>query len=100
MININDDAELAYQESMDFLKRYYGMGHLTREKLESWFSYGPPAAVAEKIRSFLEAGCTMPILRFTSIDQAGQIERFVRDVAPALRATISKAGSTVASAAS
>ena len=42
-----------------------------------------PAAVIDKIETFLEAGCTTPILRFTSPDQRGQLERFLTDVAPA-----------------
>ena len=37
----------------------------------------------DKIETFLDAGCTTPILRFTSPDQHGQLDRFLTDVAPA-----------------
>jgi alkanesulfonate monooxygenase SsuD/methylene tetrahydromethanopterin reductase-like flavin-dependent oxidoreductase (luciferase family) len=83
MVNINADAEHARRESVEFLDRYYGAGHVTAEKLESWLAFGPPEAVVEKIATFVKAGCTTPVLRFTSPDQLGQLERCVNEVMPA-----------------
>ena len=83
MVNINDDESLAYQESLDFLNQYYGEGVISVEKLKSWLAYGPPSAVIEKIASFIEAGCTTPVLRFTSWDQLQQLEKCINDVMPA-----------------
>jgi hypothetical protein len=85
MVNINDDAERARRESVEFLDRYYGEGAVSTEKLESWLAYGPPSAVIDRIGQFLEAGCTTPVLRFTSFDQRGQLDRCLRDVLPAYR---------------
>ncbi len=47
-------------------------------------AFGSPAAVAEKIAVFLDAGCTTPILRFVSPDQRGQLESCLAEVLPAL----------------
>ena len=83
MVNINDDAERARRESVNFLDQYYGAGAITSERLESWLAFGPPAAVIDTIAKFLDAGCTTPVLRFTSPDQLGQLERCIADVLPA-----------------
>ena len=40
--------------------------------------------MVDKIATFLEAGCTTPILRFTSPDQRGQLDQFLAEAAPAL----------------
>lgn len=85
MVNINDDAAVAHRESVAFLERYYGKGGVSEEKLAAWLAYGSPAAVIAKIGEFIEAGCTTPVLRFTSPDQAGQLERCIADVLPALQ---------------
>lgn len=84
MVNISDNAAAAYRESVDFLDRYYGVGAVSSEFLESWLAFGPPEAVAEKIAAFIEAGCTTPILRFTSPHQLDQLERCIAEVMPAL----------------
>jgi alkanesulfonate monooxygenase SsuD/methylene tetrahydromethanopterin reductase-like flavin-dependent oxidoreductase (luciferase family) len=83
MVNINDDAAFAHVESVTFLERYYGKGAVTEEKLASWLAFGSPEAVIDKIEQFVEAGCTTVVLRFTSPDQRGQIERCIAEVLPA-----------------
>lgn len=85
MVNINDDAKRAYEESVAFLSHYYGEGTISREYLEHWLAFGSPAAVIEKIQTFVEAGFTTPVLRFTSPDQRGQLERCVTEVLPAFQ---------------
>lgn len=82
MVNINDDRSAAFEEAVKFLHTYYSPA-MTREYIESWLACGPPAAVVEKIRAYVEAGCTMPILRFASWDQKGQLARALADVMPA-----------------
>lgn len=84
MVNINDDAGQAFQDSVQFLAHYYSQV-FTAEELKNWLAFGSPSAVAEKINTFIEAGFTTPVLRFTSLDQRGQLERCVRDVLPAFR---------------
>lgn len=84
MMNINDDADAAFHESGDFLDHYYGAGRFKSDDVRrSWLAFGPPDRVVEKINAFLDAGCTTPVVRFTALDQVGQLERFLRDVAPA-----------------
>ena len=85
MVNINDDADAATREAVEFLDHYYGAGHVSPEKLESWLAFGSPAAVVDKIAAFVEAGCTTPVLRFASPDQRGQLERCVTEVLPAFQ---------------
>jgi alkanesulfonate monooxygenase SsuD/methylene tetrahydromethanopterin reductase-like flavin-dependent oxidoreductase (luciferase family) len=87
MVNINDDPDAAYRESVEFLDKYYGAGSVSSEFLESWLAFGPPEAVAAKIAAFIEAGCSTPILRFTSPAQLEQIERCIAEVMPALGLT-------------
>ena len=82
MVNINDDRNAAFEESVKFLHTYYSPA-MTREYVESWLAYGPPAAMIEKIRAYVEAGCTTPIVRFASWDQQGQLARALADVMPA-----------------
>lgn len=84
MVNIDDNSSKARRQSVEFLSHYYGEGFVSEEKLASWLAFGSPAAVIDKIQQFLEAGCTTPILRFTSPDQRGQLERCLSDVMPSL----------------
>jgi alkanesulfonate monooxygenase SsuD/methylene tetrahydromethanopterin reductase-like flavin-dependent oxidoreductase (luciferase family) len=84
MVNINDDRQAAFEEAVKFLHTYYSPA-MTREYIEDWLAYGPPGAVVEKIRAYVEAGCTTPILRFASWDQKGQLTRALADVLPAAR---------------
>ncbi len=83
MVNINGDRAAAFEESVKFLHRYYSPA-MTREYIEGWLACGPPAAVVAKIRAYVDAGCTTPILRFASWDQKGQLARALAEVLPAL----------------
>ena len=82
MVNINDDRNAALEESVKFLQTYYSPA-MTREYIADWLAYGPPSAVVDKIRAYVEAGCTTPILRFASWDQKGQLTRALAEVMPA-----------------
>ena len=91
MVNINDDPQRARREAADFLDNYYsvaGEGPISDDFLKNWLAYGPPEAVIEKINTFIEAGYTTPILRFTSLDQLGQLERCINEVLPAFRGRV------------
>jgi alkanesulfonate monooxygenase SsuD/methylene tetrahydromethanopterin reductase-like flavin-dependent oxidoreductase (luciferase family) len=85
-VNINNDREQAYRESQEFLTEYYGAGAISRERAEVWLAYGPPEAVIEKIQSYIDAGCTMPVLRFVSPDLKGQMQHCIEEVLPAFHA--------------
>jgi hypothetical protein len=56
---------------------------MTRDYIEGWLACGPPKAVIEKIRTYVDAGCTTPILRFASWDQKAQLARALAEVMPA-----------------
>lgn len=77
MVNINDDRERAYREAETFLTTYYGAGTITKERAELWLAYGPPEAVIEKVQAYIDAGCTIPVLRFVSPDLKGQLHRCI-----------------------
>jgi alkanesulfonate monooxygenase SsuD/methylene tetrahydromethanopterin reductase-like flavin-dependent oxidoreductase (luciferase family) len=83
MVNINDDAAKAHREATDFLDHYYGEGSVALDFLDNWLAYGPPSAVIEKIATFVDAGYTTIVLRFTSPEQLAQLERCISDVLPA-----------------
>ena len=59
---------------------------VSRERAELWLAYGPPEAVIGKIQAYIEAGCTMPVLRFVSPDLKTQLQRCIEEVLPAFRA--------------
>jgi alkanesulfonate monooxygenase SsuD/methylene tetrahydromethanopterin reductase-like flavin-dependent oxidoreductase (luciferase family) len=82
MVNVNDDRSAALEESVKFLQTYYSPA-MTREYIADWLACGPPDAVVEKIRAYVEVGCTTPILRFASWDQKGQLTRALAEVMPA-----------------
>lgn len=82
MVNINDDRRAARQEALDYFNHYYGPGYPSEELLKIWLAHGPPEECARMIRGWIEMGITTPVLRFTSRNQLGQIERFIKDVLP------------------
>ena len=83
MVNVNADPRRAYEEAKRFLDTYYSYD-ATPEIMDLWVAYGPPDTVAEKIHRYVEAGCTLPILRFASFDQRSQLELAARSVMPQL----------------
>ncbi|MGQ0570778.1 MAG: hypothetical protein ACT4P5_14820, partial [Armatimonadota bacterium] len=46
---------------------------------------GTPEEVTERVAQFVDAGCTLPIVRFASWDPMGQMRRAMDRVFPALR---------------
>lgn len=87
MVNINNDREQAYQEAATFLASYYGVRAVSRERTDLWLAYGPPAAVIDKIQAYIEAGCTMPVLRFVAPHPKEQLQRCIEEVLPAFRSS-------------
>ena len=83
MVNINEDRDKAYEEATSYMARYYGVGAISRERTELWLAYGSPEEVIAKIRSYTDAGCTMPVMRFVAPDLHGQVDRCIKEVLPA-----------------
>jgi alkanesulfonate monooxygenase SsuD/methylene tetrahydromethanopterin reductase-like flavin-dependent oxidoreductase (luciferase family) len=86
MVNINDDEDKAFEQATTFLGSYYGAGAVTRERAKTWIACGSPQSVIDKIASYIEAGCTMPVLRFVAPDPREQLQRCIEEVLPAFRA--------------
>ena len=85
MVNINDDRRAAYEESKYYFDNYYSPGYPSEELLRIWLAHGPPEECARLIQGWIDMGITTPVLRFTSRNQLGQMERFIKDVLPLLR---------------
>jgi alkanesulfonate monooxygenase SsuD/methylene tetrahydromethanopterin reductase-like flavin-dependent oxidoreductase (luciferase family) len=83
-ININEDRKAALEESKTFLDTYY-TSRFSPSFVEGWTVAGPPAQCIEELRAYFAAGLGHMALRLTSWDQAGQLRRFLEEVAPAFR---------------
>ena len=85
MVNIDEDRDRAFEEATTFLGTYYGAGYISRDQAETWLAYGSPQAVIDKLAAYIEAGCTMPIMRFVSARPREQLQRCIEEVLPAFR---------------
>jgi alkanesulfonate monooxygenase SsuD/methylene tetrahydromethanopterin reductase-like flavin-dependent oxidoreductase (luciferase family) len=81
MINLNNDEERARSEAKAFLDRYYSTD-VKPDTMDVWGAYGPPKLVLDRIGEYIDAGVELPILRFASFDQDGQIDRALEDLLP------------------
>jgi alkanesulfonate monooxygenase SsuD/methylene tetrahydromethanopterin reductase-like flavin-dependent oxidoreductase (luciferase family) len=81
-ININNDREAAIQESQQYLEAYYTPMRFPRERVEGWVACGSPAQCLQQLQTFIDAGATDILLRFSSWDQDGQFQRCVEEVLP------------------
>jgi len=78
---MEDDLRVAERVTTEFLAAYYGGGVHSRGTM----GLGPAPAVIAALRRYAEAGVTDLCLRFVGDDQLAQLERFTREVLPALR---------------
>lgn len=83
MINIGDDRAAARAEGKRFLDTYYSMDS-SDEILDRWGAFGTADEVMARIDQFLERGLDVPILRFASFDQPGQMELAEQTLLPEL----------------
>lgn len=81
-VNINADRQAALEESRAFLEKYYS-SRFSPAFVEGWTAAGSPAQCIRELRAYFDAGLQHITLRLASWDQAGQLTRFLRDVAPA-----------------
>jgi alkanesulfonate monooxygenase SsuD/methylene tetrahydromethanopterin reductase-like flavin-dependent oxidoreductase (luciferase family) len=75
-----DDARESFAR---FIAAYYPTFG-SKVDLGDWGPVGTPDDVADWVRRFAEAGVTHFIVRFGSMDPAGDLRRFARDVLPAI----------------
>lgn len=83
-ININDDDEVAFQQSKEFLDRYYEHD-FTRAEVALRTVFGSPRTCIERLQQFVQAGATMLILRIIGPDEPLQFERLTEEVLPTLQ---------------
>jgi alkanesulfonate monooxygenase SsuD/methylene tetrahydromethanopterin reductase-like flavin-dependent oxidoreductase (luciferase family) len=81
---LGDTKGDALREQRGYIDAYYP-GFSDAVDLADWGPAGTADEVAGWIRRFAAAGVTAFICRFASLDQLGQVERFARDVLPAVR---------------
>jgi alkanesulfonate monooxygenase SsuD/methylene tetrahydromethanopterin reductase-like flavin-dependent oxidoreductase (luciferase family) len=82
-VNVQEHAAPAWDEAVRFYESYH-MGHFPEEYLRWRLVTGTPEQVVERIAPFLDAGCTLPIVRFASWDPIGQMRLAMERVFPAL----------------
>ena len=81
-LHINEDRQQALEESKKFLDTYY-TANFSATFVEQWTVAGSPRQCIEGLRAYFDAGLGHMALRLSSWDQAGQLTRFLREVAPA-----------------
>lgn len=81
-INIQENRKDALDESKAFLDKYY-TSNFSMKFVEGFTTAGNPKECIEELRSYFAAGLQHITLRMTSWDQAGQLKRFLDEVAPA-----------------
>lgn len=77
-VNLGEDQRKAAQEAEGYLMMYYGANIWG----DRWGPFGPAAEVVDRIHQYVEAGAGTIIVRFASFDQEGQLDTFLREVAP------------------
>jgi alkanesulfonate monooxygenase SsuD/methylene tetrahydromethanopterin reductase-like flavin-dependent oxidoreductase (luciferase family) len=80
-VRLDDDPQRARGDTMAFLAAYYGGGVHQRGTM----GLGPADEVISALRRYANAGVTDLCVRFIGDDQRAQLERFTREVLPALR---------------
>ena len=80
-VRMDDDATVAERDTREFLATYYGGG----VHMRGLMGLGPADVVIAALRRYEAAGTTDLCIRFVGDDQLPQLERFTREVLPALR---------------
>jgi alkanesulfonate monooxygenase SsuD/methylene tetrahydromethanopterin reductase-like flavin-dependent oxidoreductase (luciferase family) len=81
-INIKEDRRAALDESKAFLDKYY-TSNFSMKFVEGFTTAGTPKQCIEELRAYFAARLDHITLRMTSWDQTGQLNRFLKEVAPA-----------------
>ena len=80
-VNLSEDQSKAAEEAGSYLMTYYGSNIWGNR----WGPFGPPDRTIASIRQYAQAGASTIIVRFASFDQEGQLDIFLREVAPAFQ---------------
>ena len=81
-IHIDEDRDRALHEAKSFLDRYYSASY-TKERLQSWLTYGSPRDCIEGLRQFRGSGARRITLRLSTENrEAEQFDKLVNEVLP------------------
>jgi len=81
-ININPDRDASFADSKAFLDLYYGANY-SRQRVESWLTYGSPGDCIDSIKRYRDSGCNRITFRISTMgDQLEQLRRLAEDVLP------------------
>lgn len=74
---VDDDAKSALGQAREFYDRYYSDRRtFTDEEIERRGAFGPPAAVAETLDAYADAGVETMVVRFATRNQRASLRRF------------------------
>jgi|SRR5262245_3432278 len=81
-INVNDDKAAALADSKTFLDLYYSADY-SKERLESWLTYGSPRDCIAHLQQYKESGCHRITFRISTMgDPMAQLRRVTEEVLP------------------
>ena len=81
-ININADRDASLADSKAFLDLYYGANY-SKQRLESWLTYGSPRDCIDDIRRFQDSGCKRMTFRISTMgDPREQLRRLAEEILP------------------
>ncbi|HLW58694.1 MAG TPA: LLM class flavin-dependent oxidoreductase [bacterium] len=83
-VNVNPRPAAAFEEARRFYEHYHG-GRFPDEYLHWRLVTGTVDEVTERIGRFVDAGCTLPIIRFATYEPMRQLEAALTRLMPALR---------------
>jgi len=83
-MTLGETSDAAQREQRGYIDAYYP-GFSDAVDLADWGPAGTADEVVDWMRTFAGVGVTAFVCRFASLDQPGQLERFARDVLPAVR---------------
>jgi probable F420-dependent oxidoreductase len=82
-LNVNADVVQAERELRAFIESYYGIPYEVQATRNGLYA-GSAGHCTTWLKAFVAAGAQTIVVRFGSPDQAGQLERFAREVLPGL----------------
>jgi alkanesulfonate monooxygenase SsuD/methylene tetrahydromethanopterin reductase-like flavin-dependent oxidoreductase (luciferase family) len=83
-INLDKDGRTAEQNGWDWMERFFRRPR--KEITHQYAIFGTPAACADTLRRYMEAGLTGIIVRIASADQKGQMKLISDELKPRLSA--------------
>jgi alkanesulfonate monooxygenase SsuD/methylene tetrahydromethanopterin reductase-like flavin-dependent oxidoreductase (luciferase family) len=81
-VYVDDDRDRALHEAKSFLDQYYSANY-SKERLESWLTYGSARDCIEGLKAFRGSGAKRITLRLSATtNENGQFDKLVNDVLP------------------